>query len=170
VLRDFEFAVTAGDADTAQGCLAELAAAGDLTAANAKFLSVRIAGVRQDWGQILQSERLTEILDLGPPRAIVQVLIDAVYFRYLQPLDAPGRAADALAAFRTLRPVHGRLFRSRAGLSGRAVDFCFMLEVVGFSAQPWPTVDAILTATTCSAAYSRTRRRAGAHARLRTIL
>jgi hypothetical protein len=147
VFRDFEFAVTSGDSETAQGCLAELAATGDLTAANAKFLSVRIAGMRQDWDNILDPERLSEVLDLAPPRAIVQVLIEAVYSRYLQTLDDPGKAVDALAAFRRLRAVHGRLFRSRSGLSGRAVDFCFMLELVAFSEQPWPAVEAILNAT-----------------------
>ena len=43
-----------------------------------------------------------------------------------------------------MRPTYGRLFRSRAGLSGHAVDFCFALEAVGFGDQPRRAVDAIL--------------------------
>jgi hypothetical protein len=124
--------------------LAELAATGDLTAPNAKFLSVRIDGLRQDWDRILDAEQLTDLLDLAPPRAIVQVVIEALYSRHLRSLDDPSTATEALEAFRNLRPVYGRLFRSRAGLSGRSVDFCFMLEAVGFSDQPWPAIDSIL--------------------------
>lgn len=144
VLRDFEYAVTASDVESASACLAELAAAGDLTAANRQFLAVRIDWMRKAWDALLDPPRVAEILHLGPPRAVVQALVDAFYAKHLQEFDDPGRAVEALARFKALRPTYGGLFRSRAGLSGRPADVCFMLEAAGFADQPGPAIESIL--------------------------
>jgi hypothetical protein len=144
ILRDFEYAATARDATTASACLGELEAAGCLTAANTQFLRVRLDAMRGELKRLTDPARVEELLALRPPRQIVQILIEALYESYLRAFDEPARAAELLAAFKGLDRSHRALLRSHRGVSGHAVDMCFLLDAVAYSDRPALAADEVL--------------------------
>jgi hypothetical protein len=144
VLRDFEFATTARDAQTAATCLVELDSAGYLTAANRQFLGVRLDAIRGDWKKLADPARIEEHLALRPPRQIVQLLIEAVYESHLRAFDNPTHAPELLAKFKGLDTRYRALLRSHRGVSGYAVDLCFLLDAVAYSDSPAVAADEVL--------------------------
>lgn len=136
VLRDFEYAATARDSRAAAACLEELDAAGHLTAANRQFLGARLEAMRCEWSKLIDPRRVEDLLALGPPRLIVQTLIEGVYESHLRALDGPDQAVELLAAYRGLDRTYRSLLRSHRGISGHAVDLCFVLDAVAFSSHP----------------------------------
>jgi hypothetical protein len=127
ILRDFEYGLIAGDAETTAGCIHELRAAGQLGATNLLFLEVRRLAALGQWAAILALPELTSLLTMPRPRRVTEALMRAVYAVHLREFEDGERASEALARFRTdVLTQYGELFRAHAGLSGYEVDASFL--------------------------------------------
>jgi hypothetical protein len=145
VLRDFEYAVQAGEGTTAAECIRELRATGRLDAANLLFLEVRRLAALQNWPAVLETPELRVLLEILRPRRVTEVLIRAVYICHLSQFEKLGRPADAVQYFRSeVWPRFGDLYRSRAGLRGYGVDASFMLLGVASTPPRHELVETIL--------------------------
>jgi hypothetical protein len=128
VLRDFEYALLAGDGATAADCIAELRGVGSLGAANLLFLEVRRLAALRQWGALLALPELESLLRIRRPRRVTEALIQAVYVVHLQDFETGPDAAGAIDRFRSeLVPQFGDVYRTSAGLSGYEVYASFLI-------------------------------------------
>lgn len=128
VLRDFEYALIARDAQATAEYIEELRTAGQLGATNLLFLEVRRLASLGQWNAILVLPELGSLLAMARPRRVTEAIVRAVYSVRLQEFEEGARAVEARERFRSeLFPLFRDLFRSRAGLSGYEVDASFLL-------------------------------------------
>ena len=130
ILRDFEYAVLAGDDAAAVASIEELRSFGRLDARNLRFLEVRRLAAGKQWQAIRSLPDFDSLLAIRRPRRATEALIESVYFTELGLFERNGSPSEALIHFRQqLRPQFGDLYRSRRGLSadGGAVAASFVL-------------------------------------------
>lgn len=145
VLRDFEYALLTGDRQGAIDCIAELRSAGHLDATNLLFLEVRRLAAFAQWEAILALPELGSLLAMPRPRRVTEALIRAAYAVQLQEFEDGMRAAEAVDRFRSeVFPKFRDLYKSRAGLSGYAVDASFLLAAAISTAPRQDIAEAIL--------------------------
>jgi hypothetical protein len=127
ILRDFEFALLSKNERTAAALISEVRSAGYLSANNLVFLDVlRLASV-EDWRAILALPELLSLLAIERPKRVTEALIRAVYAVHLREFEGT-RVLEALRHFKShVLPRFGGLYRSRALLTGFAIDASFAL-------------------------------------------
>jgi hypothetical protein len=118
ILRDFEYAVLAGDDATAVACIEELRSFGRLDARNLRFLEVRRLASGEQWDAIRNLPEFDSLLAVRRPRRATEALIESIYFTELAVFERNRDPSEALVHFRQqVRPLFGDLYRSRRGLS-----------------------------------------------------
>lgn len=131
ILRDFEYALLAGDETALASSLEELRATGRLSPMNLLFLEIRRLAVGHAWDAILTLPELDSLLALPRPRGVTEAIIRAIYHSRLAALVEASRPIEALELFRSRIFDRFRgLYRSRANLSGFAVDVSFVMVAV----------------------------------------
>jgi len=131
ILRDFEYGLLTGDEATLASSLEELRATGRLSPTNLLFLEIRRLAVGRAWDAILTLPELDSLLSLPRPRGVTESIIAAIYHSRLAELVEGDRATEALDVFRSA--VFNRFrgaYRSRANLSGFAVDASFVMVAI----------------------------------------
>jgi hypothetical protein len=128
VLREFEYALLAGDGSAAADCIEELRSSGHLSATNLLFLEVRRLAASGHWDAILALPELEALLAMVRPRRVTEALVRAVYFSRLQEFEQGNRAFDAIERFRSELFTRFRdLYRTKASISGYEVDASFLM-------------------------------------------
>lgn len=128
VLREFEYALLAGEGSAAADCIEELRSSGHLSATNLLFLEVRRLAAGGHWDAILALPELEALLAMVRPRRVTEALVRAVYFSRLQEFEEGNRASDAIERFRSEIFTRFRdLYRTKGSISGYEVDASFLL-------------------------------------------
>lgn len=145
ILRDFEYGLLTGDDATLASSLEELRATGRLSPANLLFLEIRRLAVGRAWDAILSLPELDSLLSLPRPRGVTESIIAAIYHSRLAELVEGDRPKEALDAFRSavLNRFRGA-YRSRANLSGFAVDASFVMVAITADPPQRDAAEAIL--------------------------
>lgn len=128
VLREFEYALLAGDGTAAADCIEELRSSGHLSAANLVFLEVRRLAASGHWDAILALPELEALLAMVRPRRVTEALVRAVYSSRLREFEDGNRASEAVERFR--HEIFNRfrdLYRTRGNISGYEVDASFLM-------------------------------------------
>ncbi|WP_267577384.1 protein DpdD [Corallococcus sp. bb12-1] len=145
ILRDFEFALQERNGDAARESIDELRANHRLSAQNLAFLEIRRSVAVGDFDAALEPVRLSEVLQSGMPRRVVEALLDAVYAQELARFEPGAQAAEATEHFRnSLRPRYEPILRTRAGLRGHAVAAIFLMDAVTSTPASQERVNALL--------------------------
>ncbi|MDQ3802284.1 MAG: hypothetical protein M3416_00275 [Acidobacteriota bacterium] len=140
VLRDFYMALQAGNRESAESALRSLQHQHGYDAINISFLRVQMLAALEQWGELLGSTELADLLQVRRPVAVTQALITAVYRRELKQFEERGDVAAAREHFRReVLPRYGSLFTVRAGMGAPEVIKSFMLLAVN-DEQPNPTL------------------------------
>jgi hypothetical protein len=112
VLRDFEDAVTRGDATAAHDLLDEAWSTGRLSVVNRSFLQTRELAAQRAWQEVLDHALRHRLSDLDLPRSVEHDLVKAIYWGVLRDALDRGDIASALDAFRDrVQPALGDIFR-----------------------------------------------------------
>jgi hypothetical protein len=128
ILRDFEYAVSAADGETAQACIAELRSFGRLDARNLQFLEVRRLASLNRWHDLRGLPEFDSLLAIRRPLRVTEAIITCVYITELQRFELNGDVEGALRHFRDeVLPRFSDLYRSRRGLAGEHVVASFVL-------------------------------------------
>lgn len=129
VRAEFEQALLTPDEDRARRCIDELRSTGRLSAANERFLHVRLMVAMGREAALVQDGALMALLaDAELPIRVLREVIEALYTVHLAPLD-DGLPVDAwMEAFRQHVRRHERLLRSRRGLRAPAALRIFLLH------------------------------------------
>lgn len=127
---DFDRALLAGNASSAQVLLDELKATGRVDAGQQKCLEVRmLAGLgRQD--ELARNQPLiSSVADLALPTQTLVDVIDALYETYIRPVESKPDSGEIFAAFRQhiSRPFGSSLFRERKGIRHPTILRAFLL-------------------------------------------
>jgi hypothetical protein len=131
VLRDFYMALQAGNRESAESALRSLQHQHGYDAINISFLRVQMLAALEQWGKLLGSTNLADLLQVRRPVAVTQALIIAVYRRELKQFEERGDVAAAAEHFRReVLPRYGSLFTVRAGMGAPEVVKSFMLLAV----------------------------------------
>lgn len=134
ILRDFEYALSAGQESTAAEYIEELRSTGGLSAANLLFLEIRRLASANRWDAILALPELDSVLSIVRPRRVTEALIRGVYAVRLQQFEEAGRVAQALEYFRSeILPRFRDLYKTQANISGYEIDASFLLAAVASS-------------------------------------
>lgn len=131
VLREFEYALLAGDGSAAADCIEELRSSGHLSATNLLFLEVRRLAAGGHWDAILAVPELEALLAMFRPRRVTEALVRAVYISRLREFEEGTRASEAVERFRSeiFHRFRG-LYRTRGNISGYEVDASFLMAAV----------------------------------------
>lgn len=127
---DFDRALLAGNASSAQVLLDELKATGRVDAGQQKCLEVRmLAGLgRQD--ELARNQPLiSSVADLALPTQTLVDVIDALYETYIRPVESKLDSGEIFSAFRQhiFRPFGSSLFRERKGIRHPTILRAFLL-------------------------------------------
>jgi hypothetical protein len=149
ILRDFEYALLAGDVVTASDLIKELRSAGHLDALNLLFLEVRRLAVGFEWRGILSLPGLDALLRIRRPRRVTEAIISAVFNTYLAEFVPDAQASAAIDRFRAeVAPRFSSLYWSKEGLRGLDVAVSFMVSAVASDPQRFAVAESILADAT----------------------
>ena len=135
ILKDFEYALLAGNVQSASALIAELRKGGYLSAANILFLEVRALAANHDWDAIVNHRDFTSLLAIQRPIRVTEALVKAVYNVNLKTFEESSDAEGALAAFRPIFNSFSDLYRFRGKMDAPEVDASFLLAGAVNSAQ-----------------------------------
>ena len=127
---DFDRALLAGNAISAQILLDELKATGRIDAGQQKCLEVRLlAGLGRHEELARNQPLISSVVDLALPTQTLVDLIDALYETYMRPVETRSDSGEIFAAFRQhiSRPFGSSLFRERKGIRHPTVLRAFLL-------------------------------------------
>ena len=127
---DFDRALLAGNASSAQVLLDELKVTGRVDAGQQKCLEVRmLAGLGRQEELARNQPLISSVADLALPTQTLVDVIDALYETYIRPVEARPDSGEILAAFRQhiSRPFGSSLFRERKGIRHPTVLRAFLL-------------------------------------------
>lgn len=128
VLRDFYFAVQAGNREMAENHLRYLRDNALLEATNLKFLKVYMLSGLGEWKELMSMPHLEDIIQVRKPAGVTAILIQAVYQTELFPLEEKGDLDEMVSYFKKqVQPRFGMLFSLRTGLKIPQVIKAFML-------------------------------------------
>lgn len=128
ILRDFEFALQAGDDALATSEIRTLRSGGHLDEANLAFLELRRLAAKRDWPAMFSHESLPNILDLRTlPWRVRIALLEAIYHCDLAESVGQGAVDQALARFAQRLHSFSVALSSRATVHGLEADVCFLL-------------------------------------------
>lgn len=126
---DFERALLAKDAASAEARIAELKATGRLNEENLRYLDVRLSAGLGLWPQIARDHWLIQTMsDLALPPQTLSDIIEALYRTYIDDVEASGDPTATLEAFRLhIAKRYSKLFSSRRGIRMPRVVKAFLL-------------------------------------------
>lgn len=129
IRADFERALLAKDAASAERYIAELKETGRLNEENLRYLDVRLSAGLGLWPQIARDHWLIQTMsDLALPPRILADIIEALYRTYIDPVEGEGDVTALLAAFdANIAKRYPRLFASRRGIRTARVVKAFLL-------------------------------------------
>lgn len=128
ILRDFEYALLAGNATDASARIAEIRSGGYLSATNVLFLEVRAMAANRDWDGIVNHRDLGSLLAIQRPLRVTEALVKAVYNAKLKRFEETSDPEGALAAFRPVYDAFSDIYRFRGKMDGPEVDASFLLS------------------------------------------
>ena len=102
ILKDFEYALLPGSAQSAAALVDELRSGGYLSATNVLFLEVRALAANRNWDAIVNHHDFGSLLAIQRPLRVTEALVRAIYNVKLRSFEESGDADGALAAFRPL--------------------------------------------------------------------
>ena len=145
LLRSFELALENRDETAGAASIDQLRSSGHLDAINMAFLEIRLDGALRRWGSLLARPDLVSIIDLGVPRKVTELLLEAVFEEELARFEVGAQGVGAVEHFRSsVEPRYRPLYRTRAGLDGYYVDAQFLL-IAALRGHPRDThIDALL--------------------------
>lgn len=108
-----DWALLAKNESEARAAVAALREQHGLSAENRAFLDIRIAAAFGRWEEILEHPNFPYVLKLRLPPETFGDIWEALYERYLRPVEQTGDAQRLIAAFEAdVRPASGHLLRS----------------------------------------------------------
>jgi hypothetical protein len=144
ILRDFEYALIAGDLSAALDRISELRNAGHLSATNLLFLEIRALGMANQWERIAKHPRLDALLEIQRPIRVTEALIKAIYHIEFETFESSFRPDDAVIKFRTHYSQFSELYKTRARMVGAEIDASFLLAALVSSPARNDVADEIL--------------------------
>src|SRR5207247_904405 len=112
-LRDFEFALLAGDDHLSGQLIDELRSNGHLSTANISFLEVVRLADLGDWVGVLSHTNIPRLVEMHRPIRVTLALVEAVYRRHFLEADQRGDPASAVKTMReTVLPRYGPLYQA----------------------------------------------------------
>ena len=127
ILKDFEYALLAGNVESASSLIDELRNGGYLSATNILFLEVRALAANRDWEAILNHRDFGALLAIQRPLRVTEALLKALYNVKLRRFEESGDANGALTAFRPIFDSFSDLYRIRGKMDAHEVDASFLL-------------------------------------------
>jgi hypothetical protein len=127
ILKDFEYALLAGSAESASALIEELRSGGYLNATNLLFLEVRALASKRNWDEIANHRDLGSLLALQRPLRVTEALVTAIYNVKLKRFEEAKDASGAVAAFRSIFESFSDLYRFRGKMDTPEVDASFLL-------------------------------------------
>jgi hypothetical protein len=128
VLRNFNMALEAGEADGSAELLEQLNARGRLTASNMAFLRIQLLAALGCWGELLALPELPTVLSVRRPVAVTDAIIRAVYRTELSRFEGDADVNEALEHFRgSVFPRYGALLKARSTMRSPEAAKMFMM-------------------------------------------
>ena len=127
---DFDRALLAGNASSAQVLLDELKATGRVDAGQQKCLEIRmLAGLGRQEELARNQPLVSSVVDLALPSQTLVDVIDALYETYIRPVELKSESGVVFAEFRLhiSRSFGSSLFRERKGIRHPTVLRAFLL-------------------------------------------
>lgn len=132
ILRDFQMALRAGSAASAEAHLRALDVGHQLDARNLLFLRIEWLAEFGRWEEILALPGLDQLLRARRPAAVTLALVQAVYRCHLEEFEERSDVQGAVARFHEeVLPRFGTLFTGRRGMRAPEVLKSLMLVAVG---------------------------------------
>jgi len=130
IIRDFEYALLAGDFLGASERIAELRSAGHLSATNLLFLEIRALGAAKNWESVYNHPQLDALLAIQRPVRVTEALIKAVYNTQLRAFESDCRTEEAVRKFATVYERFSMLYKTKARMAGTEIDASFILAAI----------------------------------------
>ena len=130
IIRDFEYALLAGDFLGASERIAELRNAGHLSATNLLFLEIRAMGAANQWESVYNHPQLDALLAIQRPVRVTEALIKAVYNTQLQAFESDFRTEEAVRKFAAVYERFSMLYKTKARMAGTEIDASFILAAI----------------------------------------
>ncbi len=127
---DFDRALLAGNANSAQFLLDELKFSGRVDAGQQKCLEIRLLAGLGRQGDLARNQPLiSSVVELSLPGQTLIDVIDALYETYIRPVETNTDFSVVLSAFKQniFRPFGPSLFRDRKGIRHPALLRAFLL-------------------------------------------
>ena len=143
VRAEFEQALLTGAEAQARRCIEELRTSGRLSAANERFMQVRLlVALGREATLVSDGSTMSLLADADLPVRVLREVIEAIYTVHLAPLAPAAPASDWVSAFRERVSRHERLLRSRRGLRAPAALRVFLLREVAKPPAEFRTAEA----------------------------
>jgi hypothetical protein len=130
IIRDFEYALLAGDFIGASERIAELRNAGHLSATNLLFLEIRALGAANRWESVYNHPQLDALLAIQRPIRVTEALIKAVYNTQLQAFESDFRTEEAVRKFAAVYGRFSMLYKTKVRMAGTEIDASFILAAI----------------------------------------